>query len=193
MKNTKSTIPLKLRAELEKDPEYGYCCVTGEMGTPQDPIEWHHNLRFAGSNVQRRFCILPIKRSIHYKADTHEVRERLNWIMWSRASAEELREFDKAIHPIQELQRLTAKFGTYRPVPKKVRRVLSKDTNEKPWWFAVDAPLKTRVLKAVEFHKDKEGIVYSPLALVELAVKEHCDEVDRLLEEDLPTNPGIVY
>lgn len=193
MKNTKSTIPKQLREDLSKDPEYTYCCVTGEVGTSSDPIEWHHNLRFAGKNVQRRFCILPILRSVHYKADTHETRERLNWIMWNRASVEELQEFDKAIHPVQELQRLNAKFGPYIPVSKKVRAGFSKVHKEKKYWYPLQGDLKTRVLRAIEFHRLSEGIIYSPSALVELAIAEHCDEVERLQEEELTTAPGTVY
>lgn len=183
MKNTKSTIPKKLRDELARDPEYGYCCVTGEVGTYDDPIEWHHNLRFAGKNVQRRFCILPIKQSIHHKAENHEVRERLNWIMWNRASAEELREFDKAIHPLEERNRLNAKFGPYAPVPKKVNLPRPAKDEEKPWWYPVKGKQKTRILNALEFHRCEEGIVYSPLALVDMAINEHCSEVERMQAE----------
>jgi len=182
MKNTKSTIPLALRAELNDEPEYSYCCVTGEEPTKDDPIEWHHNLKFAGCNVQRRFCILPIKRSIHLKADTREVRERLNWVMWSRATAEEIKEFSKATNYAHEKARLDSIFGIYKPpMRKKVSEPINDD--KKPWWFKIGSERQSKLLKACKFHAEKEGISYTPYALLDSLIDDHYREVEKLEAE----------
>ena len=192
MKNTKSTIPLKLRAELAEDPAYSYCCLTGEAATSSDRIEWHHNLKFAGKNQQRRFCILPIKASIHRKADTREIRERLNWVMWSRATLEEIAEFSKATNYAHELQRLVAKFGTYKPPMMKKVSEPTKD-GEKPLWYGINADRQAKLLKCCRFHNDKEGIKYSPRGLVDTLIDEHYEEVIHLEEEfsDEATSSGV--
>lgn len=118
MKSKKNTIPLKLREELNKDPEYGYCCITGKRGTCEDPIEWHHNLKFAGSNVQERFCILPILQSIHFRADNIQVRETLDRAMIFRDTENKLFDpmgYGKAVNWRQREIYLNSKHGPYTP------------------------------------------------------------------------------
>lgn len=123
MKNKKSTIPLKLREKLGNDPEYGYCALTGERGTHDDPIEWHHNLRFAGSNVQERFCILPLLQSVHKQADNIIMREKLDHIMLGRDTENKLvTEYSKAVNWAQRKIYLEEKLGPYTPVKPLPRR-----------------------------------------------------------------------
>ena len=113
-------IPKKLRAELAEDPEYAYCSLTGTAGTRYDKIEWHHNLIFKGKQVQRKFAILPILHSIHAQANNIEMRERLDWIMWNRATSSEITEFSKAVNYHQRLEYLNEKFGEYHPVVPEI-------------------------------------------------------------------------
>lgn len=118
MKSKKNTIPLKLREELNKDPEYAYCCITGKRGTREDPIEWHHNLKFAGSNVQERFCILPILQSIHFRADNIQVRETLDRAMIYRDTENKLFDpmgYGKAVNWRQREIYLNSVHGPYTP------------------------------------------------------------------------------
>lgn len=122
MKNTKSTIPLKLREELSQDPEYTYCALTGERASAGDPIEWHHNLKFAGTNQQHRFCILPLLKSVHAKADNIEVREQLDQIMIHRDTEDLLfdpMEYSKAKNWRQRETYLNDKLGPYVPPTPK--------------------------------------------------------------------------
>jgi len=73
-------------------------------------IEWHHNLIFAGKQVQARFCILPICKQIHDLADRKDVRERLDWIMLNRATDDELIAYSKAVDLIRKRNTLNEKY-----------------------------------------------------------------------------------
>lgn len=110
-----NNIPKKLRKEMAADPYYKVCAVTGEKGTRGDPIQWHHNLIFGGKQVQEKFCILPIKRSIHAQANNKAVRAKLDWIMLSRASSAQLALYSKAIDYRFELATLETLYGRYVP------------------------------------------------------------------------------
>jgi len=102
-------IPKKLREEMERDPFYKRCCVTGASALTSR-VEWHHNFEsYANGNkgrVNEKWCILPLLRSVHAKADTHEVRNYLNWIMLNRADDETLRRWSKAEDLIKKRERL---------------------------------------------------------------------------------------
>lgn len=100
---------------MAADPFYRVCAVTGELGTRSDPIEWHHNLIFGGKQVQEKFCILPIKRSIHAKANDKVVKGRLDWIMLSRATPAQLTQYSKAIDRHFHLAVLQKLYGHYVP------------------------------------------------------------------------------
>lgn len=160
MKNTKSTIPLKLREELNKDPEYQYCALTGERGTSADPIEWHHNLKFAGLNQQHRFCILPILYSVHKQADNSEMRERLDQIMIYRDTDELLFEpmgYSKGRNWRQREIYLNEKLGEYTLVtPKPAIKSPGIVTKAKSW-------------SGVELSKKEWAIIFGVKAKLEEA------------------------
>ena len=102
-------IPQQLREEMANDKFYKKCCITG---LANEKIEWHHNLIFAGNQVQEKFCILPLLQSIH--RDIVKYKEKCNWIMWARANEEQIKKFSKAINVKQQIKYLNEKFGTYR-------------------------------------------------------------------------------
>jgi len=85
-------IPKALRLELEKDPYYKKCCITG---ITTGKIDWHHNLIFAGKQVNEKFCILPLAKSIHDRIT--EYKEVCDWVMLNRATDAELERYSKAI------------------------------------------------------------------------------------------------
>lgn len=98
---------------MAADPFYQVCCITGERATREDPIEWHHNLTFAGKQVQEAFAILPVKRSLHYKANEKSLRARMDWVMLSRASEEQMERFSKAIDRRFALAMLEQVYGKW--------------------------------------------------------------------------------
>lgn len=107
-------IPPKLRKELAADPFYSVCCITEQGPMRGDRIEWHHNMIFAGRQVQKAFAILPVLQSIHARAFEPEVKERMNWVMLNRATDDELRAVSRAIDYLRERARLNAIYGPYK-------------------------------------------------------------------------------
>lgn len=103
-------IPPKLRKDLEKDPYYKLCCITGARD-----VQWHHNLIFAGRQVNERWCILPLSEKIHDLARNKEVKEILDWIMINRATEEQLKIYSKAVDYVIMKETLNKKYGRYTP------------------------------------------------------------------------------
>ena len=106
-------IPLKLRDELASDKFYAKCCLTGKTGIK---IDWHHNFNYANKNINEKWCILPVVNEIHqyHQGITSEVKEKLNWIMYNRATDEELKKYSKCVNLIKESERLNKKYGFYK-------------------------------------------------------------------------------
>lgn len=94
---------------MSSDPFYQQCAITGRN---DEKIEWHHNLRFGGKNVQKKFCIIPLLKSIHDKIDTY--KEQVNWIMLNRMTNEELTYYSKADDYHFMKKRLNQIYGTYK-------------------------------------------------------------------------------
>lgn len=103
-----SKIPEELRNEMASDPFYQRCCITGRN---DEKIDWHHNLTFSGKRVNEKFCILPLIASIH--RDVHKFKEQCDWIMWNRASNEELARYSKATDYKKYKQYLNDIYGTW--------------------------------------------------------------------------------
>ena len=171
-------IPPKLKTSLNDDPEYKYCCVTGHYGTRNDPIEWHHNLIFGGKQVQEKFCILPLKYSLHKKANDSAFKERLDWIMLNRATDEELIAYSKAVDYRRMRIYLNEKFGPYTPVkPMKVSEPV--DTKKgKPHWYPLSDQEWSIILKACKHHNDHSDVTYTPHALIRELILKHGAEIE---------------
>ncbi len=102
-------MPPKLREECERDPFYKQCCITGRK---DEKIEWHHNLIYASKQVQEKFAILPLLKSIH--RDIVKYKEKCDWIMWNRATPEQIQKYSKAIDYKAYLERLNKIYGVPR-------------------------------------------------------------------------------
>ena len=114
-----NNIPPKLRKQLADDPMYKRCIVHQCYHGPGVKIEWHHNLIFAGKQVQERWCILPICKAVHDLANNTLVRGHLDWIMINRATDDELRRYSKAIDLIAKRNRLNKQYGVYEKYTNK--------------------------------------------------------------------------
>lgn len=104
-------IPLKMRNEMSNDPFYQRCCVTGKAS---GKIDFHHNLIFAGRQVNEKFCILPLSREIHDRVHEEPFKGIVDWIMLNRASEDELTMFSKARSLRFERDRLNRELGIWR-------------------------------------------------------------------------------
>lgn len=98
-----------MRKEMEQDPFYAQCCITGRTN---EKIEWHHNLIYAGKKVQKKFCILPLVKSIHDNVFRH--KNLCDWIMLNRATDEEIKSISKSIDYEFRRDALNAKFGEWK-------------------------------------------------------------------------------
>lgn len=103
-------IPPKLRQQMQDDPYYDQCCVTGQKKW-QTKIDWHHNLIFAGSQVNERWCILPLARSVHERVHEQAIRKYVDWIMLNRATDEELRKYSKVEDLIAKREKLNKYYA----------------------------------------------------------------------------------
>lgn len=106
----RSMIPPELREELNRDPFYKRCCLTGRT---DGKIDWHHNMLWKGKSLQKKFAILPVHISIHqyHKGLTSEVKEKLNWIMVNRMTPEELDYYSKVVSYTALKKRLNEKYA----------------------------------------------------------------------------------
>lgn len=103
-------MPLGLRAEMQNDPFYSRCCITGQSKL-STKIEWHHNFIFAGRQVNEKWCILPLAKEIHDRIELY--KERCDWIMLNRADEATLTRYSKAIDLVRRKEILNKKYGTY--------------------------------------------------------------------------------
>jgi hypothetical protein len=101
-------IPKKLRDEMEADPFYTKCCITG-VPAGIAKIDWHHNLIFAGKQVQEKFAILPLTKEVH--DNIVKYKERCNWIMVNKMSEAELDKYSKVFNWRREKERLNKIYG----------------------------------------------------------------------------------
>ncbi len=105
-------IPKKLRDEMSEDPFYQRCCITLMTKSTTRKIEWHHNFRWQGTRLNEKWCILPVLKEIHDKADTSLMKEKLDWVMFNRADDETLKKYSKAEDLIKKRDRLNKIYGT---------------------------------------------------------------------------------
>lgn len=101
-------IPPALKAEMEADPFYKKCCITGFR---YEKIEWHHNFIFAGKQLNEKWCILPVVVEVH--KNLWNYREKLNWIMLNRATEATLKKYSRSENLIAKRDRLNKKYGLY--------------------------------------------------------------------------------
>jgi hypothetical protein len=111
-----NNMPIKLRKELSENPEYKKCTLKKYIPhTCSGKIDWHHNARHAGKNIQEPFAIISICKSIHDLVYKKDFRNRLDWIMINRMTDEDFKKYHKPDwgHKKRWLNKL---FGT----PKKL-------------------------------------------------------------------------
>ncbi len=101
-------IPNKIRVEISNDPFYKTCCISGDT----HDIQWHHNLIYAGKQVNEKFCILPLEKKIH--ADICKYKEKCDWIMVNRATENQLKKYSKVVNYILLKEKLNNVYGLYK-------------------------------------------------------------------------------
>ena len=95
---------------MSADPWMKRCCITGATN---EKIDWHHNLIWAGRQVNEAWAILPLARSVHEQVHKPEIKEKCDWVMLNRARDEQLLPYCRAINYIRLRDVLNQKFGQY--------------------------------------------------------------------------------
>lgn len=103
-------IPKKMREEMERDPFYHRCAITGTRRGPYAKVEWHHAFKFKGERVNEKWCIIHLLKRIHDRADVREVKEYIDWMILNRADDETLRRYSKAEDLLAKRERLNKKY-----------------------------------------------------------------------------------
>lgn len=114
-------IPLKLRKEINADPEYGFCMLRSYpghiCGGRRNTRE--HAIIVVGKRLQKKFAIISICAKAHEVdqfQDAHTMDKNLNrWVALNRASDQELIEISRAIDYLRERKRLNSIYGVYQP------------------------------------------------------------------------------
>lgn len=120
---SRTTIPLKQRKEMSKNPFYKVCALKGfldhECG---GSITWEHSIIYAGKSLQAIWSIVPLCSKAHAVnefQDAGTMNKELNvWIALNRASEDDLLLISKAENYIQKKERLNAKYGVWKPLIK---------------------------------------------------------------------------
>lgn len=99
-------IPEKLRMEMANDPFYKACAVTGRT---DQKIDWHHNLIYAGRQVNEKWCIIPLSKDVHDKIEIW--KDHVDRIMLNRATDQELERYSKVIDLKAKRDRLNKIYG----------------------------------------------------------------------------------
>lgn len=94
---------------MNANPFMKKCCI--DISQCSGKIEFHHNLIYAGRQVNEAWCILPLCKTCH--DNIVSTKPRCNWIMCNRATDEELRHYSKAIDYIALRDRLNGIYGKY--------------------------------------------------------------------------------
>jgi hypothetical protein len=89
-------IPEDMREELSADPFMKRCCVADNECSGK--IEWNHHLKFGGKRMSEPFGIVPMCSSHHSRESAF--RDRLDRIMVSRATEEQLAPYCKSTNYI---------------------------------------------------------------------------------------------
>lgn len=111
-------IPLKMRAEMSRDPFYKACALRGwHEHTCEGKITWEHALIHAGKKVQLPFAIVPLCEKAHavnFFQDAGTMRKELNvWVALNRATDDELKALSKAVDYLHMRSYLNSRYGVW--------------------------------------------------------------------------------
>lgn len=101
-------IPINIRKQIDQSPFYHRCVLCGKT-REQEKIEVHHNLIYAGRQVNDLWTLLPLCKTHH--DDIVHCKERCNWVMCNRASISELIKYGKVVDYVRMKKILNEKFG----------------------------------------------------------------------------------
>lgn len=99
----------KLRSEISANPFYRICCVKDK--DCKGRIQIHHNLIYGNKRINELFCLLPVCEEHHHREKEKVIGEKLDLIMWCRATPEQRKFYSKMQDIEFYLKRLKRKYG----------------------------------------------------------------------------------
>lgn len=121
-----NNIPIKLRVEIDSDPEYSRCMLSPYHECGGRPNTREHALIYANKQVQERFAIISVcaaGQNVDEFQDSGRMNKEMNvWVALNRATDEELTRISKVVPYFRERDRLNMKYGEYvaPPIPDAV-------------------------------------------------------------------------
>lgn len=113
-------IPLKTRREIKKDNWYLQCCLRPFTDCRHHPkIDIHHGVIYEGHQIDDLWNLIPLCRTCHDDISKPHIKEFVDWIMFSRASDEELEQISQAIKYVNVKYSLINIYGDYIKILKE--------------------------------------------------------------------------
>lgn len=111
----------ELRQEIDADPEYQICMLSGYHTCEGRPTN-EHALYYANKKIQQKFAIVKVCAAGHgvdqfQDSDKELPKDMRVWVALNRATNEELRSISKVVDYPHEKDRLNLKYGVYVPPP----------------------------------------------------------------------------
>lgn len=192
MKSRQTTIPLGMRAEMEKDPEYKSCALFGQFDhVCEGRITWEHAIIVAGKKVQKKWAIPPLCAKAHEVDQFQDagtmVKEINEWIALSRATDADLLSlfgevifspFCKAKFLFQRREYLTKKYGKYdRKFPPAGTNLYAGPAPEP---IVLSFEERAMIKDAKDFHFKNEGVRYSDRTMLREMIRSYSEDVKKL-------------
>jgi len=75
-------IPEKIKKQINKDPFYNVCCITGSTG-----VSIEHAQIYAGKQISDLWALVPLRRDLNTSHPPKEVKDKCKLISLERAKA----------------------------------------------------------------------------------------------------------
>lgn len=194
MKQTKTVIPPKLRAQIEADPFYKSCALYGQRDhVCEGRITREHALTYAGKSLQTLWAIIPLCAKAHDVdefQDSHNMIKSMNvWVALNRATDEELRMYSKAIDYVAYRDRLNRNYGPYKhqvPSDLGIYRDDPFKHLESPFktlWYPVQEEEKKMINHLQRFYSEVQDEELSPFQVLARAIRNDY-RIVRKMEKD---------
>ena len=104
-------IPKDLLKDMLSDPFYERCCLSGKT-----PVQLHHHILFGGRQLNEKFAIVPLHKSMHDRVDKEMyTKDLVTWVVLNRATDQELESISKVKDYVSLRNHLNEIFGEFDP------------------------------------------------------------------------------
>lgn len=118
-------IPSEVLEQLISDDFMKQCCICGSSNR-----QFHHHFEYGRKAINEAWCILPLCHKHHQDVRNIQYKELLDWIMYHRATQDELDRYSNVTNHKKRRDWLDSKFGDYSPrkIKQHYANIYSKDS-----------------------------------------------------------------